>query len=364
MIVPSIDIMGGRAVQLRRGKEFVLTAYPVARLEEFSIRRSGRCRSGCAPVEGGSNAALIAIWCAARRAVWVEASAIWQRAPLARRRCRPDHDRHPATPNSVAPAARARDRRWTPNTARSSWTVGARRRRPRPRACAELSSAVVASFSHRWRRKEQWEGSTSRGRGGRSYAVDARHRGWDHHRSRRCGAGSHRRDAQVGMALYTASSRLATPSPRRSRTLPGDVWPTSSATKRVARSVSCGARASPWPAPSLSDAGSIGPLRQALWIKGATSGNTQQLVAWIWIVTRRAAIHGTPGGRGFCHLNRPHAGARVRSGRSRAHAHGPERSARRGIRNAKLLADPHSSREAARGSGRAVAGAVVCRRRA
>ena len=38
MIVPSIDIMNGRAVQLRRGKEFVLDGGdPIARLEEFAI---------------------------------------------------------------------------------------------------------------------------------------------------------------------------------------------------------------------------------------------------------------------------------------------------------------------------------------
>src|SRR5438445_227672 len=38
MIVPSIDIMAGRAVQLRRGKEFALDGGdPIARLEEFSV---------------------------------------------------------------------------------------------------------------------------------------------------------------------------------------------------------------------------------------------------------------------------------------------------------------------------------------
>jgi phosphoribosylformimino-5-aminoimidazole carboxamide ribonucleotide (ProFAR) isomerase len=38
MIVPSIDIMDGRAVQLRRGREFVLDGGdPIERLEEFSI---------------------------------------------------------------------------------------------------------------------------------------------------------------------------------------------------------------------------------------------------------------------------------------------------------------------------------------
>jgi len=38
MIVPSIDVMGGRAVQLRRGRELVLDGGdPLERLEQFAV---------------------------------------------------------------------------------------------------------------------------------------------------------------------------------------------------------------------------------------------------------------------------------------------------------------------------------------
>ncbi len=38
MIVPSIDLMQGRAVQLRGGRDFVLDGGdPLARLEEFAV---------------------------------------------------------------------------------------------------------------------------------------------------------------------------------------------------------------------------------------------------------------------------------------------------------------------------------------
>src|SRR4029077_7374251 len=60
MIVPSIDIMGGRAVQLRPGKEFVLTGGdPVQRLEEFSVAGEVAVVDLDAALGQGSNAALI-----------------------------------------------------------------------------------------------------------------------------------------------------------------------------------------------------------------------------------------------------------------------------------------------------------------
>ena len=77
MIVPSIDIMGGRAVQLRRGSEFVLDGGdPRERLNEFSVAGDVAVVDLDAALGQGSNAALIGIWCVARPVASVEASAI------------------------------------------------------------------------------------------------------------------------------------------------------------------------------------------------------------------------------------------------------------------------------------------------
>jgi len=60
MIVPSIDIMDGRAVQLRRGREFVLDGGdPIERLEEFSVAGEVAVVDLDAALGQGSNAELI-----------------------------------------------------------------------------------------------------------------------------------------------------------------------------------------------------------------------------------------------------------------------------------------------------------------
>src|SRR5436190_19999258 len=60
MIVPSIDIMRGRAVQLRRGREFVLDGGdPVERLEQFSLAGEVAVVDLDAALSQGSNADLI-----------------------------------------------------------------------------------------------------------------------------------------------------------------------------------------------------------------------------------------------------------------------------------------------------------------
>src|SRR5204863_9743594 len=60
MIVPSIDIMRGRAVQLRRGREFVLDGGdPQERLEQFSVAGAVAVIDLDAALGSGSNAALI-----------------------------------------------------------------------------------------------------------------------------------------------------------------------------------------------------------------------------------------------------------------------------------------------------------------
>ena len=60
MIIPSIDLMDGRAVQLRRGKEFVLDGGdPFERLEEFSVAGEVAVVDLDAALGKGSNAPII-----------------------------------------------------------------------------------------------------------------------------------------------------------------------------------------------------------------------------------------------------------------------------------------------------------------
>jgi phosphoribosyl-ATP pyrophosphohydrolase len=60
MIVPSIDLIDGRAVQLRRGREFVLDGGdPLARLEEFAVAGEVAVVDLDAALGRGSNAELI-----------------------------------------------------------------------------------------------------------------------------------------------------------------------------------------------------------------------------------------------------------------------------------------------------------------
>src|SRR2546429_4439871 len=60
MIVPSIDVINGRAVQLRRGREFVLDGGdPLARLEQFAVAGEVAIVDLDAALGRGSNADLI-----------------------------------------------------------------------------------------------------------------------------------------------------------------------------------------------------------------------------------------------------------------------------------------------------------------
>src|SRR5437667_5851634 len=60
MIVPSIDLMQGRAVQLRRGRDFVLDGGdPMTRLEEFAVAGEVAVVDLDAALGKGSNAGLI-----------------------------------------------------------------------------------------------------------------------------------------------------------------------------------------------------------------------------------------------------------------------------------------------------------------
>src|ERR1700704_3263430 len=60
MIVPSIDVINGRAVQLRRGREFVLDGGdPLARLDEFAVAGEVAVVDLDAALGKGSNAGVI-----------------------------------------------------------------------------------------------------------------------------------------------------------------------------------------------------------------------------------------------------------------------------------------------------------------
>lgn len=314
MIVPSIDIMGGRAVQLRRGKEFVLDGGdPLERLEEFSVAGEVAVVDLDAALGQGSNAELI------RKLV--------RRAP-----CR------------VGGGIRDLDsaRRWLDagavrvviGTAATPEFCGAL---PRERVIAAVDAKRGEIVVDGWRKKTgvpvieqvralapvvggflftqvEKEGEM---RGFDCAAVEAVVRAAEGARVTAAGGittpaevaeldrlGA---EAQVGMALYTGKLPLgdAVAAPL-AKPLPGEVWPTVvcdeagrtlglvwSTRQSVARAVA-ERRGIYW-----------SRSRQALWVKGETSGNAQQLVR-VDLDCDRDALRFTvrQEGVGFCHLNR------------------------------------------------------------
>jgi len=315
MIVPSIDIMNGHAVQLRRGRELVLDGGdPLARLDEFAVAGEVAVIDLDAALGRGSNAELI--------------RAMVRRAP-----CR------------VGGGIRDLDaaRRWLDagavrivlGTAASVELCGAlRRERVVGAVDAEHGDVVVDG----WRTKTgvgvlermrtlapvvggflftQVEREGEMG-GFDVAAVEAAVRAVPGARVTAAGgittadeiAALDRlgADAQVGMALYTGRLPLgAAVSAPLTKPLPGDVWPTVvcaedgralglvwSTRESIARAVA-ERRGIYW-----------SRSRRALWVKGETSGATQDLVraeldcdrdALRFIVRQHGA--------GFCHLQRP-----------------------------------------------------------
>ena len=314
MIVPSIDIMGGRAVQLRRGKEFVLDGGdPVERLEEFAIAGEVAVVDLDAALGRGSNADLI--------------RDLVRRAP-----CR------------VGGGIRDLDsaRRWLDDgavqivigTAATPEFCGAL---PRERVVAAVDAKRGEIVVDGWRRTtgvpvldrvgelapvvggflftqvekegemrgfdgDAVEAVVRAAAGARVTAAGGIVTAADVAKLDRIGA-----DAQVGMALYTGKLSLgdAVAAPL-TKPLPGDVWPTvvcdeagrtlglvwstrESLTRAVAER-----RGIYW-----------SRSRQELWIKGKTSGNTQQLLR-VDLDCDRDALRFIvrQAGAGFCHLDR------------------------------------------------------------
>jgi phosphoribosyl-ATP pyrophosphohydrolase len=314
MIVPSIDIMGGRAVQLRRGREFVLDGGdPIERLEEFSVAGEVAVVDLDAALGQGSNAELI-------------------RDLVRRAACR------------VGGGIRDLDsaRRWLDagavqimiGTAATPEFCGAL---PRERVVAAVDAQRGEVVVEGWRKKTgipvlervralaplvggflftqvEKEGEM---RGFDCAAVEAVVRAAEGARVIAAGgittpdevaeldrAGA---DAQVGMALYTGRLSLgdAVAAPLV-KPLHGDVWPTVvcdeagqtlglvwSTRESVARAIA-ERRGIYW-----------SRTRQSVWVKGETSGNSQQLVR-VDLDCDRDALRFTvrQHGVGFCHLNR------------------------------------------------------------
>ncbi|HLZ45798.1 MAG TPA: phosphoribosyl-ATP diphosphatase [Gemmatimonadales bacterium] len=314
MIVPSIDIMRGRAVQLRRGREFVLDGGdPVERLEQFSVAGEVAVVDLDAALGQGSNAELI--------------ESLVRRAP-----CR------------VGGGIRDLDaaRRWLDAGATqvmigTAATPGFCSALPRERVIAAVDAERGAVVVDGWRTstgipvlgrvrelaplvggflftqvdKEGAMGGFDRA------AVDTVVRAAAGVRVTAAGGittaaeiaelDALGADAQVGMALYTGLLSLgdAVAAPL-AKPIAYDLWPTVvcdeagralglvwSTRESLARAVA-ERRGIYW-----------SRSRQAIWEKGATSGNRQQLVR-VDLDCDRDTLRFTvrQSGAGFCHLNR------------------------------------------------------------
>ena len=314
MIVPSIDIMNGRAVQLRRGRELVLDGGdPIARLEAFAIAGDVAVVDLDAALGRGSNATII-------------------RDLVRRARCR------------VGGGIRDLDaaRRWLDAgamqvmicTAATAEFCGAL---PRDRVIAAVDAERGEVVVDGWRSRtganvidRVRELSASVGgflftqverEGGLAgfdvAAVEAVVRAAGAARVTAAGGittasdvaelDALGADAQVGMALYTGTLSLgAAIAAPLTKPLAGEVWPTVvcdeagrtlglvwSTRESLARAVA-ERRGIYW-----------SRSRQEIWIKGETSGNSQQLLR-VDLDCDRDALRFTvrQSGAGFCHLDR------------------------------------------------------------
>ncbi len=336
MIVPSIDIMGGRAVQLRRGKEFVLDGGdPIARLEEFSVAGEVAVVDLDAALGRGSNADLVRDLVrrapcrvgggirdldSARR--WLDAGAVQVMIGTA------------ATPEFCGALPRERVIAAV-DAERGKIVVDGWRTKTGVSVLERVRelAPTVGGFLFTQVEKEGAMGGfdgaavesvvrAAAGAGARVTAAGGITTATDIAELDRIGA-----DAQVGMALYTGRLSLGdavaaplvpsppdplSPSPVGSgQALSGEggrrVWPTVvcdetgrtlglvwSTRESLARAVA-ERRGIYW-----------SRSRQSMWVKGATSGNSQQLVR-VDLDCDRDALRFTvrQAGAGFCHLNRP-----------------------------------------------------------
>ncbi|HKA58941.1 MAG TPA: phosphoribosyl-ATP diphosphatase [Gemmatimonadales bacterium] len=314
MIVPSIDIMGGRAVQLRHGREFVLDGGdPFERLEEFSVAGEVAVVDLDAALGRGSNAGLIRQLVrrapcrvgggirdidSARR--WMDAGATQVMIGTA------------ATPELCAALPRERVIAAV-DAERNEVVVDGWRTRTGVPALERVQTLAPLVGGFLFTQVER-EGAMA---GFDLDAVLAVVRAAGNARVTAAGGITSASeiaaldqigaDAQVGMALYTGGLALgeAVAAPL-SKPLSGEIWPTVvcdesgrtlglvwSTRESLARAV--GERRGIYWSRS----------RQAICEKGATSGNSQRLVR-VDLDCDRDALRFTvrQQGAGFCHLNR------------------------------------------------------------
>ncbi|HEX4628337.1 MAG TPA: phosphoribosyl-ATP diphosphatase [Gemmatimonadales bacterium] len=315
MIVPSIDLMNGRAVQLRRGKELVLDGGdPLARLDEFAVAGEVAVVDLDAAMGRGSNAAVIRQM--VRRASCrvgggirdVDSARAWLDAGAAKVMIG-------TALSSELCGALPRDRVVAAVDAEHGEVVvdGWRRRTGANvlERIRELRPVVGGFLVTQVEREGEMAGCDLTAVGDAVAAAgDARVTAAggittpdEVAELDRIGA-----DAQVGMALYTGRLSLgdAVAAPL-ARPLEGDVWPTVvcdpagralglvwSTRQSLARAVN-ERRGVYW-----------SRSRRALWVKGETSGSAQHLLR-VELDCDRDALRVTvrQHGAGFCHLERP-----------------------------------------------------------
>src|SRR5437879_11106815 len=325
MIVPSIDLMQGRAVQLRGGRDFVLDGGdPLARLEEFAVAGEVAVVDLDAALgkRGGSNAALIREM--VRRAPCrvgggirdLDAAREWLDAGAAKivigTAASPDFCG--ALPRERVVAAVDAERGqvvvegWRTATGAS---VLERIREVAPLVGGFLFTQVdkegaMGGFDFQAvaaavRAAAEGEGEGEGEGGARLTAAGGITTATEIAELDRIGA-----DAQVGMALYAGRLGLGEAVAAPLVNPVGDVWPTVvcdewghalglvwSTRESLARGIA-ERKGIYW-----------SRSRQALWEKGATSGNTQELVR-VDLDCDRDALRFTvrQRGAGFCHLER------------------------------------------------------------
>jgi phosphoribosyl-ATP pyrophosphohydrolase len=314
MIIPSIDLMNGRAVQLRHGREFVLDGGdPLERLEQFAVAGEVAVVDLDAALGQGSNAALIRTM--VRRApcrvgggirsldaarAWLDAGA---RKVVLGTAASPELCGELPRDRVIAAVDAERGEvvvdGWRTKTGAN---VLDRIAQLAPVVGGFLFTQVehegaMAGFDLEAVRDAVQAAGTARvtAAGGITSAADI---------AALDAAGA---DAQVGMALYTGRLALgeAVAAPL-TKPLDGDVWPTVvcdelgrtlglvwSTRESLERAVA-ERRGIYW-----------SRSRAALWVKGETSGNTQELLR-VELDCDRDALRFTvrQQGVGFCHLER------------------------------------------------------------